>query len=111
MSVSIAKVTKVLEKDPNILRQIVKVADILEIPPAESQQLINLYNNGNKPVYELLRDFLIIWVGRQDSSRATIGSLATLLEHDGFRAAAGKVNCQMFSILVFFCGLRLNGIK
>ncbi len=102
MSVSIANVTKVLENDPNILRQIVKIADILDIPTAESRQLINLYNNDNKPVYELLRDFLIIWVGRQDLSRATIGSLATLLEQDGFRAVAGKVNCQMFSIVVFF---------
>ncbi len=98
MSVGIANVTKVLEKDPNIFNQLVKVADILEIPPAESRQWINLYNNGNKPVYELLRDFLIIWVGRQGLSRATIGSLSTLLEQDGFRAVAGKVNYQMLSI-------------
>ncbi len=101
MSVSIAKVTKVLEKDPNILRQITKVADLLEIPLAQSRKIIDLYKIDNKTGYELLSEFLIIWVGRQDSDKATIGSLSSLLEQDGFRAVAGKVNCQMLSILFF----------
>ncbi len=101
MSVSIANVTKVLEKDPNILRQIAKVADLLEIPLAQSRKIIDLYKIDSKTGYELLSEFLIIWVGRQDSEKATIGSLSTLLGQDGFRAVAGKVNCQLFSISIF----------
>jgi hypothetical protein len=99
MSVSIANVANVLENEPYILKQKSKIANILEIPPAESQQIFQHYNTGVFTAYDVFRDFLIIWVGRQDLSRATIGSLAILLEQNGFRAAAGNVNYQMLSIL------------
>ncbi len=89
MSVSIANVTKVLENDPNILRHVVKVADILEIPQAESRQIIKLYEIQHKTAYELLSEFLILWVGRRGLDNSTIGSLSTLLEINGFRAVAG----------------------
>jgi hypothetical protein len=91
MSVSIANVTKVLENDPNILTERVKVADILEIPPAESRQIIKLYEIRHKTTYELLREFLIIWVGRQGLDNSTIGSLnSTLLKENKFKAAASE---------------------
>ncbi len=98
MSVNIVDVAKVLENEPYTLKQKSKIANILEIPSAESQQIFQHYNTGVFTAYDVFRDFLIIWVGRQGLSRATIGSLSTLLEQDGFRAVAGKVNYQMLSI-------------
>ena len=89
-SVSIPDVVEVLKKDPNVFNQIVKIADILDIPTASSQPIINLYNLSIKPGYELLREFLIIWVGRQSLDKATIGLLSTLLEENKFKAAAGE---------------------
>ncbi len=97
-SVSIPDVVEVLKKDPNVFNQIVKIADILDIPTASTQPIINLYNLSIKPGYELLREFLIIWVGRQGLENATVGSLSTLLEKDGFRAAAGTKKSHFYTM-------------
>jgi hypothetical protein len=83
-------VTKLLESDPNLLHQKGHVADILEIPRAESQQIIKLHDVAFKSSYDLFSEFLVIWVGRQESDKATIGLLSTLLEENGFIAAGGE---------------------
>ncbi len=83
-------VKELLESDPNLLDQKGHVADILEIPRAESQQIIKLHDVAFKSSYDLLSEFLVIWVGRQDSDIATIGLLSSLLQENGFIAAAGE---------------------
>ncbi len=86
-------VISLLESDPNLLSQKGHVADLLDIPRAESQHIFQLYDTGVRKPYDVLSEFLIIWVGRQDSDKATIGSLSTLLEENGFIAAAGESIC------------------
>jgi hypothetical protein len=83
-------VKELLESDPNLLDQKGHVADILEIPRAESKQIIKLHDVAFKSSYDFLSEFLVIWVGRQDSNNATIGLLSSLLEENGFIAAAGE---------------------
>ncbi len=83
-------VKKLLDSDPNLVSQKGHVADLLDIPRAESQQIFQLYDTGVKKPYDVLSEFLVIWVERQDSDKATIGLLSTLLEENGFIAAAGK---------------------
>ncbi len=89
-TVKIHDIVKLLESDPNILHQKGRVASILEIPLAESQQIIKLHDVAFKSSYDLLSEFLIIWVGRQDSDKATIGLLSSLLQENGFISAAGE---------------------
>ncbi len=83
-------VKELLESDSRLLSQKGHVADILDIPRAESLQIFQHYNTGVFTAYDVFREFLIIWVGRQDSDKATIGLLSTLLEENGFIAAAGE---------------------
>ncbi len=83
-------VTSLLESDPNLLNQKGHVADILDIPRAQSQQIIKLHDFAFKSSYDLLSELLVIWVGRQESDKATIGLLSTLLKENGFIAAGGK---------------------
>ncbi len=84
-------VMRLLQSDPNLLYQKRgrTFAELLQIPRAESQQIIQLYETDLKSGYELLREFLEIWVSRQGLNKATIGSLSTLLEEYGLKAAAG----------------------
>ncbi len=86
-------VTSLLESDPNLLSQKGHVADLLEIPRAESQQIFQHYNTGVFTAYDVFREFLIIWVDRQGLENATIGLLSSLLEENGFIAAAGESIC------------------
>ena len=83
-------VISLLESDPNLLSQKGHFADILEIPRAESQQIIKLHDVAFKSSYGLLSEFLVIWVGRQGSDKATIGLLSSLLKENGFIAAGGE---------------------
>ncbi len=88
-SVSIPDVIEVLENEDYIVKQKSKIANILEIPSAQSQQIFQHYNTGVFTAYDVFREFLIIWVGRQGLENSTVGSLSTLLKQNGFRAAAG----------------------
>ncbi len=97
-SVSIPDVIEVLENDSYVLEQKRKIASILEIPRAESQQIFQHYNNGVFTAYDVFLEFLIIWVGRQGLKNATVGSLSTLLEKSGFKAAAGTKNSHFYTM-------------
>ncbi len=83
-------VKKLLDSDPNLVSQKGHIADLLDIPRAESQQIFQLYDTGVKKPYDVLSEFFITWVGRLDLDEATIGLLSTLLETNGFIAAAGE---------------------
>ncbi len=98
-------VKELLESDSRLLSQKGHVADILDISRAESLQIFQHYNTGVFTAYDVFREFLIIWVGRQDSDKATIGLLSTLLKENGFRAAAGEsiyyLKSEIYIFLIF----------
>ncbi len=70
----------------------------MEIPSAQSQQIFQHYNTGVFTAYDVFREFLIIWVDRQGLNNATVGSLSTLLETSGFKAAAGTINSHFYTM-------------
>ncbi len=65
-----------------------EVADILDIPSSMSLQVIRLFNSGMCTSYDLLKDFLTTWVGR-NGNNATLGVLTLAFEQHGFIATAG----------------------
>lgn len=81
-------VVKILEKDPIIFEDIVRVMGFLEIPFPDQNSLRNRFTMGMDTGYTLLSHILKKWISR-NGNNATFLKLTEILEKNMFLACAG----------------------
>lgn len=81
-------VVKILQKDPIIFEDIVRVMNFLEIPSSEQYRLKSGYTMGIITGYAVLSRILGEWISR-NGNNATFLKLTEILEKNMFLACAG----------------------
>ncbi|OXA47386.1 probable myosin light chain kinase DDB_G0275057 [Folsomia candida] len=89
-------VVKILEKDPIIFEDIVRVMGFLEIPFPDQNSLRNRFTMGMDTGYTLLSHILKKWISR-NGNNATFLKLTEILEENMFLACADELKHEFGS--------------